>query len=172
MSSWLHCCCGQWEGWALVNRFNHTNWVDVACHLCNCLYYNQYFYHAMYNWLHYFCGEWEGWAIVNRFNHTSGVTAFTPTDRLKSVRNRCYRSFWWLFYVVTLLFGFFCGYCGFCHGTESDLFLFLLSPRNIWRFSNFLNWINMDVLQLNHMGRNTYFGELLSVVYFLFKFQI
>ena len=25
----------------------------------------------------------------NRFNHTSGVTAVTPTDRPKSVRNRC-----------------------------------------------------------------------------------
>ena len=28
--------------------------------------------------------------------------------------------------VVTLLFGFFCGCRGFCHMTESDLFLFLL----------------------------------------------
>ena len=40
-------------------------------------------------WLHGCCGEWEGWALVNRFNHTSGVTAITPTDRPKSVRNRC-----------------------------------------------------------------------------------
>ena len=29
------------------------------------------------------------WAFVNRFNRTSGVTIFTPTDRPKSVRNRC-----------------------------------------------------------------------------------
>ena len=27
--------------------------------------------------------------LVNRFNHTSGVTAVTPTDRPKSVHNRC-----------------------------------------------------------------------------------
>ena len=43
----------------------------------------------MYDWLHYFCGEWEGWALVNRSNHTSWVTAVTPTDRPKSVRNSC-----------------------------------------------------------------------------------
>ena len=30
------------------------------------------------------------------------------------------------FGVVTLLFGFFCRYSGFCHRTESDLILFLL----------------------------------------------
>ena len=27
--------------------------------------------------------------LANRFNHTSGVTAVIPTDRPKSVRNRC-----------------------------------------------------------------------------------
>ena len=27
--------------------------------------------------------------FVNWFNHTSGVTVVTPTDRPKSVRNRC-----------------------------------------------------------------------------------
>ena len=43
----------------------------------------------MYDWLHHFCGEWEGWALVNWFNHTSWVTAVTPTDRPKSVRNSC-----------------------------------------------------------------------------------
>ena len=35
--------------------------------------------------------------------------------------------FWWRFYVVTSLFGLFCGCSGFCHRTESDLFLFLSS---------------------------------------------
>ena len=35
-------------------------------------------------------------------------------------------SFWWRFCVVTLLFGFFCPCRGFCHRTESDLFLFLM----------------------------------------------
>ena len=33
----------------------------------------------------------------------------TPTDRVKSVRNRCEIEFLWRFCVVTLLFGFFCG---------------------------------------------------------------
>ena len=29
VSFWLHGCCGKWEGWALINRFEHTNWVTV-----------------------------------------------------------------------------------------------------------------------------------------------
>ena len=54
-----------------------------------CFDFKQYFYRAMYDWLHDFCGEWEGWALINWFNHTSWVTAVTPTDRPKSVRNSC-----------------------------------------------------------------------------------
>ena len=43
--------------------------------------------------------------LVNRFNHTSGMTAVTPTDLPKSVRNRCViEVFGSVFYVVTLLF--------------------------------------------------------------------
>ena len=53
------------------------------------MYIRQYFYRVMYAWLHNFSGEWEGWALVNWFNHTSWVTAVTPTDRPKSVRNSC-----------------------------------------------------------------------------------
>ena len=30
VSFWLHGCCGYWEAWALVNRFNYTNCVDVV----------------------------------------------------------------------------------------------------------------------------------------------
>ena len=40
-------------------------------------------------WLHGFCGYLEGLDPVNRFNHTSWVAIVTPTDRPKSVRNRC-----------------------------------------------------------------------------------
>ena len=40
----------------------------------------------------------------------------------------CNGSFWWRFCVVMLLFGFFCRCRGFCHRTESDLFLFLFTP--------------------------------------------
>ena len=55
------------------------------------------------------------------------MTAVTPTDRPKSVRYRCViEVFGGVFYVVTMLFGFFCGCMGVCHRTESDLFLFVL----------------------------------------------
>ena len=60
-------------------------------------------------------------------NHTSWVTVVTPTDRPKSVRNRCViEVFCGVVYVVTLPFWHFCWCMGFCHRTESDLFLFLL----------------------------------------------
>ena len=60
-------------------------------------------------------------------NHTSWVAIVTPTDRPKSVRNRCLiELFCGVVCVVTLPFWHFCWCRGFCHGTESDLFLFLL----------------------------------------------
>ena len=61
-------------------------------------------------------------------NHTSWVALVTPTDRPKSVRNRCLiELFCGVVCVVTLPFWHFCWCRGFCHRTESDLFLFLLS---------------------------------------------
>ena len=66
--------------------------------------------------------------LINWFNHTSEVTAVTPTDRPKLVRNRCViEVFGGVFYVVTMFFGFFCGCMGVCHRTESDLFLFVFT---------------------------------------------
>ena len=59
-------------------------------------------------------------------NHTSWVAVVTPTDRPKSVRNRCFiELFCGVVCVVTLPFWHFCWCRGFCHRTESDLFLFL-----------------------------------------------
>ena len=59
-------------------------------------------------------------------NHTSWVAVVTPTDRPKSVRNRCLiELFCGVVCVVTLPFWHFCWCRGFCHRTESDLFLFL-----------------------------------------------
>ena len=60
------------------------------------------------------------------FNHTSWVAIVTLTDRPKSARNRCViEVFGGVFCVVTLLLGFSCRCRGFCHRTESDLFIFL-----------------------------------------------
>ena len=54
------------------------------------------------------------------------MTVITPTYRPKSDRNRCViEVFGGIFYVVTLLFGFFCEWRGFCRRIESNLFLFL-----------------------------------------------
>ena len=63
------------------------------------------------------------------------MTAVTPTDRPKSVRDRCLiEVFGVVFYVVTLLFGFSCGCGGFCHRTESDLFLFLFWSYAVFEY--------------------------------------
>ena len=51
-----------------------------------------------------FCGWWEGWDPVNRFNHASRVAIVTPTDRPKSVRNRC---------EIEVLVAFFCCHVAF-----------------------------------------------------------
>ena len=76
--------------------------------------------------LHNCCGQWEGWDPDNWFNHTSWVGIITPTDRPKLVCNLCViEVFGGVFCVVTLLFGFLCRCRGFCHRTESDIFLFL-----------------------------------------------
>ena len=64
------------------------------------------------------CGKWEDKDPVNRFNHTSWVAIVSRIDRPKSVRNRCIIESFVVFFVVTLLFGFFCGCRGFCHRTE------------------------------------------------------
>ena len=55
--------------------------------------------------------------LVIRFNHTSRVAVVTPTERPKSVRNRCViEVFSSVFCVVTLLFRFFWGVGAFVIG--------------------------------------------------------
>ena len=61
---------------------------------------------------------------VNQVKHISWVAVVTPTDRPKSVRNRCViKLFCGVVCVVTLPFCDICWCMGFCHRTESDLFL-------------------------------------------------
>ena len=64
---------------------------------------------------------------VNQVNHTSLVALVTPTDRPKSVRNRCVIELFVALFVLSLCMPFwhFCWCRGFCHRTDSDLFLFL-----------------------------------------------
>ena len=67
-----------------------------------------------------------------KVNHTSWVALVTPTDRPKSVRNRCViELFCGVVCVVILPFWHFCWCMGFCHRTESDLFLFLVITMHI-----------------------------------------
>ena len=65
-------------------------------------------------------------ATYDMLDHASWMAVVTPTDRPKSVHNRCViELFCCAVCVVTLPFWHFCGCRGFCHGTESDLSLFL-----------------------------------------------
>ena len=50
------------------------------------------------------CGEWEAWDPVNWFNHTSWVAFVDPTDRPKSVRNRCLNEDFGGFFVLSCYF--------------------------------------------------------------------
>ena len=69
-----------------------------------------------------FCGNWEGRVPINRFEHTSWMAVDTPTDRPKSVHNRC---------VIEFLVAFLC--CDF-------LFFFILTPLNsATRWIQFVN---------------------------------
>ena len=77
-------------------------------------------------WLHGCCGELKG-GPVNQINHTSWVAVVTPTDRPKSVLNRCLiELFCGVVCVVTLPFWHFCWCRGLCHRTGSDLLLFVI----------------------------------------------
>ena len=79
------------------------------------------------------------------------MTALTPTYRPMSVRNRCViEVFGGVFYVVMLLFGFFCGCRGFCHRTESDLFPFLS-----WIKQNFIRlYVQVIEILLSYIFRH------------------
>ena len=64
--------------------------------------------------------------VVNRFNHTSWVVVVTPTNRPKSVCNRCVIEHFVALFVLSLCLV--CWYRGFCHRTDSYLFLFFSIP--------------------------------------------
>ena len=81
---------------------------------------------------------------VNQVNHTSWVAVVTPTDRPKSVRNRCVIELFVALFVLSLCpFDIFFLCRGFCHRAESDLFLFLLGNLYARRGSN------KDIMYLN-----------------------
>ena len=61
---------------------------------------------------------------VNRYNHTSWVAAVTPTDRSKSVRNRCVNEFLVAFLCCQLVVEFSVGKGAFDIGLSQILFFF------------------------------------------------
>ena len=103
-------------------------WLLVCC-----LYKEVYlhFFKRVSFWLHGCCGNGKV-GSVTQVNHTSWAAVVTPTDRPKSVRHRCViELFCGVLCVVTLPFWYFCWCRGFCHRTESTLFLVLLSLNTL-----------------------------------------
>ena len=108
------------------------DYLSTCIHFCEIfLYFKQYFYRSCV--IDHTTSAWSARVeLIIRFNHTSCVTAVTPTGRPTLVQNRCViEVFGGVFYVVTLLFGCFCEFRGFCHRTESDLFLILFYSKGI-----------------------------------------
>ena len=130
----------------------HLWWLLVCC-----LYKEVYveFFKCVSFWLHSCCGKLEGWAH-KPVHHTSWVAVVTPTDQ--SVSNRSViELFCGVVCVFTLPFWHFWWCRGFCHRTESDLFLFLLPTAGSeptlsrlldWR-SNRLSYMGSDCRHLN-----------------------
>ena len=64
----------------------------------------------------------------NRFSHTSGVTVYTPTDRTKSVRNRCVIKVFGAFVMLSRCFlDLSVGVGAFVIGLSQISFFFLFS---------------------------------------------
>ena len=85
-------------------------------------------------------------------NHTSWVALVTPTDRPKSVRNRCLiELFCGVVCVVTLPFWHFCWCRGFCHRTESDLFLFLFFRQILFIYEWNLQKVELETEDTNKL---------------------
>ena len=69
------------------------------------------------------------------------VTAVTPTDRPKSVRNSCViKVFGGVFMLSRCFLDCFCGCMGFCHRIESDLFFFLFETGYLGLLSVLTNF--------------------------------
>ena len=85
-------------------------------------------------------------------NHTSWVAVVTPTDRPKSVHNRCLiELFCGVVFVVALPFWHFYWCRGFCHRVGSDLLLFVfVHPL---RFLEFIRFVEKNCFFLRTMGK-------------------
>ena len=88
------------------------------------------------------------------------MAVVTPTDRPKSVHNRCViELFSGVVCVVTLPFWHFCWCRGYCHRTVSDLFLFLLRSKTRQRTTLLLaSYLNLRL----SIGK---YGQLHTSIY-------
>ena len=91
---------------------------------------------------------WEGWDRLNRFSLTSLVASITPTDRLKSVRNRCViEVFGGVFVLSSGVLDFASGVGIIVIGLSQISSFFLLKENNdIFRYRMYLRPIPSIVL--------------------------
>ena len=73
----------------------------------------------------------RGWVPVNQFNHAGWIGVVTPTDRHKSVQNRCVMEVYGGILCCQFLFNF-CWHSVFYLRMESDFFLFLWSQNVLY----------------------------------------
>ena len=86
--------------------------------------------------------------VGRRFNHTSQVAIVTPTDHPKSACNRCVIEVFGGVFVLSCCFLDFLWEWGFCHRTESEIFLFS-SATFLVGMCNQLNTVE-EVYEITH----------------------
>ena len=95
----------------------------------------------------------EGWVSVKRVNHTSWMTAVTPTDRPKSIRNRC---------VIEVFGGVLC--CPLVFEFSVGIRVFFIGLSQIYLFLSFLIVQNNNYILLPN-----FIFFLICVVFLYFK---
>ena len=93
---------------------------------------------------------------INQVNHTSWVAVVTPTDRPKSVCNRCVIELFVAFFVLSMPFWHFCWWRGFVIGLSQIISFFS------WPFYVIYRYYSLGCCTLSNKVMGTILRDLLK----------